>query len=396
MSFRARPGHSFNDMKIDTQLIHSGRSSAGQSNSVNPPLVRTSTMLFPSLAEYKKSYEGVVFESVRYGRSGTCTTFELQTAMARLENTESCIATASGLSALAAVLSAHAGPGTHILVQDTVYGRTRILCEKELQTQGCSVEFFTSFDELESRITSRTSLVYIEVPSSLTMQMLDVQAVCEVAHREGIPVACDSTWGTPIFFSPHALGVDISVHSATKYINGHSDVMLGLITGSYERLASTRAWCDRYGSHASPDSCWLALRGMRTLGVRMRQHQKNAMTVARWLQEQPQVRKVLFPALPDDAGHALWKKQFSGAAGPFTFELRSCNETGFERFIDALSLFGLGTSWGGFDSLVMPAIPHHLRSLAVQPDEGRLVRLHIGLEDPVDLCNDLAQALVHV
>lgn len=365
-------------------------------NAVNSPLVRASTTTFACLADYKKSYDGIVFETHRYGRSGTNTTFELQSAMAQLEGAETCIATASGLSTIAAVLCAHAGPGKHLLVYDGVYGRTRTLCEKELARLGSTVEFFGSANDLRERINAQTSLVYIEVPSSLTMQMLDVQAVCAIARDADVPVACDSTWGTPVFFRPHSLGVDISIHSATKYINGHSDIMLGLITGSYEKLASTRTWCDRYGSHVAPDVCWLALRGLRTLSVRMQRHHENAIVVAQWLQTQSQIKAVHFPALPDDPGHALWKKQFSGGGGPFTFELQRCSESAFERFIDALKLFGLGTSWGGVDSLIMPAIPHHLRALKTQPDDGRLVRLHIGLADPDDLCNDLQQALAQM
>ncbi|HVL74936.1 MAG TPA: PLP-dependent aspartate aminotransferase family protein, partial [Noviherbaspirillum sp.] len=337
-------------------------------------------------------YDGVVFESPRYGRTGTGTTFELQTAMAALENTESCIATASGLSAIAAVLLSHAVPGRQILVFEGVYGRTRTLCEKELNRLGVKVRFFSSEAELRERLEAPTTLVYVEVPASLTMQMLDVEAVCHDAHAAGVPVACDSTWGTPAFFHPHALGVDISIHSATKYINGHSDLMLGLITGTYEALEPARTWCDRYGSHVAPDVCWLALRGLRTLGVRMQRHQENAVAVATWLRGQERVKAVYFPVLPEDRGHALWKKQFSGGGGPFSFEFEACDEAAFSRFIDNLQLFGLGTSWGGVDSLVMPAIPHHLRALPVQPDEGRLVRLHIGLADPQDLCADLQQA----
>jgi cystathionine beta-lyase len=381
-------------LKRDTLLVQMGRSSA--ISSVNPPLVRASTTLFKTLADFKHSYETVVFESAQYGRSGTTTTFEFQAAMAELEETESCIAVASGLTAVSAVLSAHGGPGSHILVHEGVYGRTRTLCEKELRPIGTAVDFFDTLDELRARITPATRLVYVEVPSSLTMAMVDVEAVCEIAHAHGARVACDSTWGSPIFFRPHALGVDISLHSATKYISGHSDVMLGVLTGTYEALESSRVWCDRYGSHAAPDVCWLALRGMRTLGVRMPRHHQNALAVARWLQKQPQIKRVLFPALENDPGYALWKRQFTGASGLFSIELAACKEDECAAFYDSLKLFGIGTSWGGFESLVMPAIPHHLRGLKVQPDEGRLVRLHIGLSDPDDLCNDLAQALAHI
>lgn len=380
----------------DTLLTHLGRESGIATNSVNPPLVRGSTTIFQTLAEFKESYKGVVFESPRYGRSGTSTNFELQSAMAKLCGAETCIATSSGLSAVCAAVGAHTKVGGHILAQESVYGPTQVLLEKVLEPLHCRIEFFDSAESLAEKITPETTLVFTEVPSSLTMRMIDIEAVCTVAHKHGIPVACDATWGTPIFFDAHGLGIDIAIHAATKYINGHSDVMLGLLTGTYEALQTTRTWCDRTGNHVSADSCWLALRGLRTLGLRMKKHHENAHEVSNWLLEQPEVKSVFFPALPSDPGHALWKKQFSGAPGPFTIELQSCSEAAYENFINSLELFGLGTSWGGYESLVMPAIPHHLRALAVQPDEGRLVRFHIGLEDPRDLCKDIRKALSHI
>jgi len=381
---------------VDTALAHLGRESSSLTNSVNPPLVRASTTVFPTLAAFKQSYKGVVFEAPRYGRSGTSTNFELQRAMAALCGAESCIAASSGLSVIAAVIGAHARIGGHILIQESVYGPTQALCEKVLEPLQCRFDYFDSAETLQEKLKPETSLVFLEVPSSLTMRMIDVTAVCTLAKARGIPVACDSTWGTPIFFDAHSLGIDISIHAATKYINGHSDVMLGLITGSYKALESTRAWCDRTGTHVSADSCWLALRGMRTLNLRMQKHAFNALKVAAWLEAQPQIRRVLFPALPSDAGHDLWKRQFSGAPGPFTVELQSCSEPAFEAFINSLQLFGIGTSWGGYESLVMPAVAHHLRALAAQPDEGRLVRFHIGLENPGDLCRDIGKALNHI
>ncbi|NVO56932.1 PLP-dependent transferase [Rhodobacteraceae bacterium B1Z28] len=382
--------------KKTTQLVHLGRVSGDAANAVNPPLVRASTTTFPSLAEFKNSYKGVTFETPRYGRSGTSTVFELQTAMAALCETESCIATSSGLGAVAAVIGAHAAPGNRILIQDCVYGPTRVLAEKELDKLGSEVVFFDTLDALESHLDERTALVFIEVPGSLTMDMIDVEAVCKLAKHYSVPVACDSSWGTPLFFDAHGLGINISIHAATKYIGGHSDIMLGLITGSYDDLSSTRDWCAHYGSTAAPDVCWLGLRGLRTLDVRMRRHEENARHVAQWLQGQPQIKKILNPALDDDPGHELWKRQFTGGAGPFTIELVACSEEEFAKLIDSLSLFGLGTSWGGFESLVMPAIAHHLRALDVLPNEGRLLRLHIGLEHSEDLCADIGKALAHI
>jgi len=378
--------------KIDTQLIHLGRKSADEAFSVNPPLVRASTTIFPDLSTFKASYQGVTFETPRYGRSGTNTTFEFQSAMASICNTESCITTSCGLSACAAVLSAYAQKDTHILIQNDVYGPTRFLAENELVKLGAKVDFFDNECDLQFLINDKTTLIFIEIPTSLSMKMLDVGAIVKISEKYNIPVACDSTWGTPLFFDAHALGINISIHAATKYINGHSDIMLGVITGRYLDIEVTRNWCERYGVYAAPDCCWMALRGLRTLSVRMKRHEKNALHIANWLKEQPQVKSIAFPALPSHDQYALWKKQFSGAAGPFTIELQPCNESQYENFINALKLFGLGTSWGGFESLIIPAIPHHLRSITVLPNEGRMVRLHIGLEDKNDLCADLEQA----
>lgn len=380
-------------IRDDTLLIHAGRKLANAVQAVSPPLIRASTTVFPSLHAYTEAQRGLVFDAPRYGRSGTATTFELQRAMAALAHTETCIATGCGLSAITAVLAAHALPGKHILLSAGVYGPTRAFCEQALAPAGTCIEYFSHDADVLPLIRDDTTLVFIETPASLTMEMLDVRAVCAAAHVRGVRVACDSTWGTPIHFDAHALGIDISVHAATKFINGHSDLLLGLITGTHDALAPVRAYCDRSGTHAAPDDCWLTLRGLRTLAVRLQRHQTSAMEVATWLQGQAVVQRVLYPALEGAVGHALWKSQFTGAAGPFTFELAPCSESAFSRFIDSLELFRLGTSWGGFESLVMPAVPHHLRAHAAAPDAPRLVRLHIGLEDPIDLCNDLARAL---
>ncbi len=383
-------------MHIDTFLTHKGRSSARTVQAVNPPLVRASTVVFESLADYKRAHHTPVFDAAKYGRSGTATTFELQRTMAALCGVSACIATGSGLAAIVAVLCSHAGVGKHVLIYDGVYGPTRNFCENELKAMGADVTFFSAQTDITPLLRDNSSLVFIETPASLTMEMLDVRAVCASAHARDIPVAADSTWGTPLFFDAHALGIDISIHSGTKFISGHSDLMLGLITGSDRSMQAVRTACDHHGAHAAPDVCWLALRGLRTLSLRLQRHQQTAMAVALWLQQQPQVRRVLYPALPSDPGHALWRAQFSGAAGPLSFELMACSEPVFASFIDTLNLFSLGTSWGGFESLVLPAVPYHLRHLDVLPDAGRLVRLHLGLEHAQDLCDDLAQALAEV
>jgi cystathionine beta-lyase len=377
--------------RFDTKLAHLGRTSADRERSVNPPLARASTILFDSLADLRAARDEVPFEAPRYGIYGTSTTFELQTAMAELCGTESCIATGSGLTAIAATLAAHAARGKRILIQREVYGPTRAFADNEIASV-CEVTYFDTIAELDALVDEDVSLVFIELPTSSTMRMIDVGAVVDIARRHEVLVACDSTWGTPRFFDAHALGIDISIHAGTKYIGGHSDVMLGLTTGTYEALAATRQWCVNHGSTAAPDVCWLGLRGLRTLSVRLERHQTSALRVATWLQEQPQVERVLYPALPSDPDHDLWRAQFSGAPGLFSIELRRCSEAIFAAFIESLQLFGLGASWGGFESLVLPAHPNSQR-LAPRSDNGRLVRLHIGLEDPDDLIADLEQAL---
>lgn len=377
----------------DTKLIHLGRESSKKIQSVNPPLVRASTTTFPDLASFKSSYQGITFETARYGRSGTETTFELQSTIADICAAESCIATSCGLSACTAVLSTYAKLGGEILIQKDCYQPSINFALNVLIEYGVKVSLFDDIAELNQLITRKTKLIFIEVPTSLTMKLIDVKAVASIAKRYNVPVACDSTWGSPLFFDAHKLGVTISIHSATKFINGHSDVMLGAITGSYTDLSDIRQWCEKNGSYAAPDSCWMALRGLRTLSIRMHQHQRNARYIAHWLNKHPFIVRVAFPALTSDPYHSLWKKQFTGAAGPFTIELKTCSEAAFTHFINSLKLFGLGTSWGGFESLIMPAIPHHERSKDKLPDKSRLVRLHIGLEHKKDLRDDLAQAL---
>lgn len=378
--------------RFDTKLVQLGRESAHDAATVNPPVTRASTILFDSLDELRAARADVPYETPRYGIYGTSTQFELQSAMAELANTETCIATASGLSAIAATLSAHATPGSRVLIQGDVYEPARVFAEQEL-AERVDLRFFETVEELEALAGDDTSLVFIEVPTSGTIRVIDVRRAAEIAHRVGAPLACDSTWGTPRFFDAHALGVDISIHAGTKYIGGHSDVMLGLTTGTYEALGPTREWCVRYGSAAAPDVCWLGLRGLRTLSVRLERHQASALKVAAWLERQPQIERVLFPALPSDPDHDLWQAQFSGAPGLFSVELRRCDEPAYAGFIESLELFGLGASWGGFESLVLPAVPQSRRALGTQPDEGRLVRFHIGLEDPDDLIGDVSNAL---
>lgn len=375
-------------MDISTKLIHLGKSSAKPLQSVNPPIVKTSTVTFPDLEAFIDSKTQMVFENLRYGRYGTQVNFDLQHAMAEIEGTETCIATSSGMSAIVAVLSAYAELGKHILMSEGVYKSTKRFCDQELAKRGIETTYFTKDDSIEKLIRSDTSLIYIEVPASSKLQLLDIRRISEVAHQHGITVASDSTWGTPIFFQPHAFGVDLSIHSATKYINGHSDVILGLITGTRQKMAPVREWCYRHGSHAAPDSCWLTLRGLRTLNVRMKIHQKNTMIVAKWLKAQKEIDQVVYPPFFTGKDATLWNTQFSGGAGPFKAILQPCKRQNFEQFINSLELFSLGASYGGYSSLITPEISNLNNS-----EDAYTIRLHIGLENPEDLCQDLRTGL---
>jgi cystathionine beta-lyase len=238
--------------------------------------------------------------------------------------------------------------------------------------------------------------VFCEAPGSLSFEMQDIPAIAAAAHARGVAVLADTTWGTPYFFRAFERGVDISIHAGTKYISGHSDVMLGVIVTNEQYWLKLRRAVADYGYCVSPDDCYLALRGLRTIGVRMRQQQQSALAIARWLQARPEVLRVLYPALEDDPGHAIWKRDFSGAASLFGVILKPVSESAVAVMIDALSLFGIGSSWGGFESLAIRADPGKYRSATSWIPGGPLLRLHIGLEDPADLIADLEQGFAQM
>jgi cystathionine beta-lyase len=285
--------------------------------------------------------------------------------------------------------------GDHLLVPDSVYGPTRAFCDRRLKPNGIEVEYYDPLvgGDISKRIRSNTRAVFCESPGSLTFEMQDIPAIAEAAHRKDIPVLADTTWGTPYFFRSFEKGVDVSIHAATKYIAGHSDVLMGVIvTNEAHWLAARRTVAD-YGFGVSPDDCYLALRGFRTIGVRMKQQMANALKVAAWLQARREVKRVIYPALEGNPGHALWKRDFSGAASLFSFVLRPASEAQVTAFIDALELFGIGSSWGGFESLAIAAHPEILKTRTVtrwSRDEP-VIRLHVGLEDPDDLIEDLGR-----
>jgi len=285
--------------------------------------------------------------------------------------------------------------GDELLMVDSAYGPTRIFCDTVLQRCRVATRYYDPLvgGGIEALIGERTRAVFMESPGSLTFEVQDVPAICAAAKRHGLVTLLDNTWATPLFFPAIAAGVDLSILACTKYVVGHSDAMLGSVTAVPGRMKALDQTARGLGQAAGPDDVWLGLRGLRSLAVRLRQHQESALIVARWLAEQPQVARLLHPALPGCPGHELWARDFRGSSGLFTVVLEGGDAGARATLIDSLELFGIGYSWGGFESLALPVDPQPVRSATTCEFEGPLVRLHIGLEDPEDLIEDLSAAL---
>ena len=384
-------------LKRDTIITHAGRDSQRYAGLVNTPVFRGSTVLFPDVAAYE-SRDPDDYKVMRYGIYGTPTTFALEEAVAQLEGGHAAVALPSGLAAIVAAIAAFVKTGDHILVVDTAYGPTRNFCERRLKPFGVEVDYYDPLiaGGIARLIRPNTTAVFCEAPGSLTFEMQDIPAIAAAAHARGIPVLADNTWGTPYFFRSFDHGVDVSIHAGTKYIAGHSDALMGLIVTNEQYWLKVRKAVADYGYCVSPDDCFLALRGLRTIGVRMNQQQQSALTIARWLEARPEVLRVLYPALETDPGHALWQRDFSGAASLFGVILKPVRWEAVAALIDALELFGIGSSWGGFESLAIRADPTRVRTATRWNPGGPLVRLHIGLEDPDDLIADLEQGFAQL
>lgn len=382
---------------VASRLASAGRSHGASAVPVNPPVVRASTFLFEKLADFEEASRHP-FDGPFYGRVGTPTTFAFEQAIAELEGGHRSIAASSGVAAISAVLLAFLDKGDHLLVVDTVYDPVRRFCNRMLARLGIETTFYdpAAGAGIGELIRPNTKLVYLESPGSGTFEVQDVRAIVAAAKAAGARTAIDNTWATPLFFRPLDHGIDVSIHAATKYIVGHSDAMLGVVTANAETYDAVRRATQDLGACAGSEECNLGLRGLRTLAVRLRQHEASALTLARWLERQPQVARVLHPALPSSPGHEFWKRDFSGSSGLFSIELASREPQAARSFIDALSMFRIGFSWGGYESLVLPTHPGKSRSLPLWNGRGPIVRLQIGLEDTGDLKADLAQALARL
>ena len=372
----------------DTRVVTAGRDPASYHGFVNPPVYHASTVLYPSAEDFlahRARYQ--------YGRRGTPTTEALEGALAELEGPQ-CAGVAllpSGLAAISTALLSVVQAGDHVLVTDSAYGPTRNFCGQVLSRLGVTTTYYdpTIGAGIAGRFQPNTRAVYLESPGSLSFEMQDTSAVAKVAHEKGAVVLMDNTWATPLYFRPLEHGVDLAIQAGTKYIGGHSDVMLGTVSANAAHVAALKTTVRLCGLCEGPDDVYLGLRGLRTLAVRLERHFQSGLAVARWLEQRPEVLRLLHPALPGHPGHAIWKRDFTGASGLFSMVLKPVPPKAVYAFLDTLTLFGIGASWGGYESLAIPFDCTPARTATHWTPGGPTVRFHIGLEAVEDLLADL-------
>ncbi len=380
-------------MHDDTKLSKAGTDSENNFGIMNPAVYRASTIHFPTVEAFNKRFDGR-YDGIVYGSYGTPTTKALEEALAEIENARHCIVFASGTAAITLTFMATLKPGDHVLITDSAYKSTRSLCETLMARLGVETSYFApdAGAAIEAEIRPETALVFLESPGSYTFEIQDIPAITEVCRRRGVLTAIDNTWASPLYFKPLDHGVDLSIQAATKYVCGHSDVMLGSIAFADEALFQTlKDTAVQFGNNVSPEDCFLALRGLRTMGVRLRQHQETALKLVEWFSGREEVAEVLCPAWPEDGGHEIWKRDFYGASGLFGVVLHPASEQAVAALAEDREIFRIGASWGGYESLMIPAYP--IRSFASPPwdERGPLLRVHAGLEDPRDLIDDLEE-----
>ncbi len=379
---------------FETLLTHAGSKPDEYHGAVNVPPHRMSTIVFRTYAEFEK----VPNVPYSYGRAGTPSTAAFEEGIAAIEGAYRSVATCSGLSAIVTALIAFAEAGDHILMTDNCYGPSRKSCEEILRRFGVDVEYYPPMigAEIEKLFRPNTKMVFMEAPGSLTFEVQDIGAITAAAKKAGIKTAIDNSWATPLFFQPLDFGIDISVMSATKYVSGHSDVMLGVVSTNEEAWPQVKRAALMLGLCGGSEELYLGLRGLRTLNVRLQQHQKNALDIAEWLANRKEVKSVRHPALPSCPGHENWKKYYKGSSGTFGIILYETNREKIAAMLDGMQIFNLGFSWGGFESLLFPEQPKPIRTAETWTEEGFSLRLHIGLEDVEDIRNDLDAGLTRL
>jgi len=374
--------------KPDTVATHAGRMSDARCQAVNTPVYRASTILFPDFETMESGNAPYT-----YGRHGTPTSRSLEDAITTIEGGARTLLCPSGGNAIALAILSVCSSGDHLLMVDSAYNPTRIFCDKLLGRFGVETTYYDPLigAGIEALFRPNTRAVFCESPGSLTFEVQDVPAIARVAHAMGASVLLDNTWATPLFFNAFSHGVDLSIQAATKYVGGHADVMIGYVCANESHKARLAATHDNLCLYVSGDDCFLALRGLRTMPLRIRQHQETTQTLTRWLAARPEIERVLYPALESDPGYAIWKRDFTGASGLFGVVLKPVPRAALAAFMDGLELFGMGYSWGGYESLIVTSHLH--RTAKPFASEGPLIRIHAGLEDAGDLIADLERGL---
>ncbi len=376
-----------------TLVTQAGRDPSAHFGFVNPPIYRGSTVLFPSVEAIE-----TLDQPYTYGTKGTPTTRALEHAWSEIAGAADTVLVPSGLAAIDLALLTATHSGAHILVVDSAYQPTRAFCDTILKRFGVTTDYYDPQigGDIAQLIRPETTAVLLESPGSQSMEVQDVPAIAAAAHEKNVCVILDNTWATPLFFSPHAHGVDLAIDAGTKYLSGHADLLIGLISANAHWAKKLRATFNAFAIGAGPDDAALALRGLRTLHLRLRAQEQAGLEIARWLAARPEVSRVLHPALPDHPGHALWKRDFTGASGVFSIVLKPASKAAVSAFVDNLELFGIGFSWGGYESLILPFDCAPYRTATAWAPEGPALRLSIGLEDVADLKADLAAGLARL
>jgi cysteine-S-conjugate beta-lyase len=372
----------------DTRVVTAGREHGAYYGFVNPPVYHASTVLYPTAEDFAARRS-----RYQYGRRGTPTTEALESALQELEGPQCAgvVLVPSGLAAISSALLSVLKAGDHLLVTDSAYEPTRKFCDQVLTRFDVTTTYYDPLigAAIAQQFRPNTRAVYLEAPGSLSFEMQDVDAIAKVAHAKGAAVLIDNTWASPLYFRPLEHGVDLSIQAGTKYIGGHSDLMLGTVSANAAHVAALKETVRLSGLCEGPDDVYLGLRGLRTLAVRLERHFKSGVAVARWLEQRPEVLRVLHPAMPSFQGHAIWKRDFTGASGLFSMVLKPVPQKAVYAFLNTLELFGMGASWGGFESLAIPFDCTHARTATRWAPSGPTIRFHIGLEAVDDLLADL-------
>jgi cystathionine beta-lyase len=376
-----------------TRLVHAGRDPSEQHGFVNTPIYRGSTVIYPTLEAITQRRSRFV-----YGTKGTPTTESLETAWTQLADAAGTVIVGSGLAAVSVALLSCLKAGDHLLVTDSVYRPTRMFCEGMLKRFGVETTYYdpTAGAGIEALMRPNTTAVFTEAPGSQSFEMQDIPAIADVAHRRGATVLMDNTWATPLFFPPHAMGVDLAIEAGTKYLSGSSDLLLGLVSANARHWKALRETYDAMAICPGPEDVFLALRGLRTMALRLKEHERQALDLADWLRGRPEVKQVLHPGLPGAPGHQLWKRDFRGSSGLFSIILHPATQAQLAAMLDDLKLFGMGYSWGGFESLIIPFDCSEYRTATKWNPGGPGLRIQVGLEDLDDLKADLSEGFARL